>query len=271
MIAKSPRMPKRTRVFAGLVLAAAMMPVATMAQEATPAAEPQPAAESGSSSGEGWSWAVTPYLWATSISTNLKKEGAPEFGTETEFDDLLSKLDMAFQIHLEGQGDRFGAFADLTYIALSDSKERSIYTSDTSLDTSFVEVAGVWNVDPERFEGLDLFAGLRHIQAGADVELDPVDPVQSNVNLKFDQSFTDFMVGARYNATLSERWGMTLRADGGWGDTDTDYSVSALLRYKMHKGSMIVGYRYMELGVVGDSQDLKLKLQGPVFGFAFGF
>jgi hypothetical protein len=270
MTSKSRIMPNRTLLFAGFVLAAAMMPMATMAQEATPAAESQPAAESNNGSGEGWSWAVTPYLWASSISTNLKKDGAPEFGTETEFEDLLSKLDMAFQIHVEGQGDRFGAFADVTYIALSDSKDRTIYSSDTSLDTSFVEVAGVWNVDPARFEGLDLFAGVRHIQAGTDVELDPVDPLQSTVNLKFDQSFTDFMVGARYNATLSERWGMTLRADGGWGDTDTDYSVSALLRYKMHKGSMIVGYRYMELGVAGDSQDLGLTLSGPVFGFAFG-
>lgn len=269
MIDSNSKKPARTLGLAGIVLAAGMLPMAAMAQEATVAAEP--AAESTSTSNEGWDWVVAPYLWATSISTNLRKDGAPEFGTETEFDDLLSKLDMAFQIHVEGQGDRFGAFADVTYIALSDSKERSIYTSDTSLDTSFVEVAGVWNVEPERFEGLDVFAGVRHIQAGTDVELDPVDPLKSTVNLKFDQSFTDFMAGVRYNATFSERWGMTLRADGGWGDTETDYSVSAMLRYKMNKGSMILGYRYMELEVAGDNQNLDLTLQGPVFAYAFGF
>jgi hypothetical protein len=268
MIDSTSKKSGRAIGLAGLVLAAGLLPMATMAQEATATAEPT--AESSSTSNEGWSWTVAPYLWATSISTNLKKEGAPEFGTESEFDDLLSKLDMAFQLHVEGQGDRFGAFADITYIALSDSKDRPVYTADTSLDTKLIEVAGVWNVDPERFEGLDLFAGVRHIQAGTDVELVPVNPLLSTANLKFDQSFTDFMAGARYNATLSERWGLTLRADGGWGDTETDYSVSALLRYKMSKGSMILGYRYMELGVAGDSQDLDLTLQGPVLAFAFG-
>jgi len=269
MIDSTSKKSGRAIGLAGLVLAAGLLPMATMAQEATATAEP--AAESTSTSNEGWDWVVAPYLWTSSISTNLKKEGAPAVGSETEFDDLLSKMEMAFQIHVEGQGDRFGAFADITYIALADSKERAIYTSDTSLDTSFVEVAGVWNVEPERFEGLDVFAGVRHIQAGTDVELDPVDPLQSTVNLKFDQSFTDFMAGVRYNATMSERWGMTLRADGGWGDTESDYSVSAMLRYKMKNGSMIFGYRYMELEVAGDSQNLDLTLQGPVFAYAFGF
>jgi hypothetical protein len=277
--------PNNVKRMLGLALVAAMLPMAAMAEDA-PATEPAtaaataevaatPAAESeassGSGSGEKWSWAVTPYLWASSIKTDIKKDGAPPVGSEVNFDDILSKLDMAFQIHAEGQGDRFGAFADFTYIALSDSKEHPVYTSDASIDTSFVEVAGVWNVEPKRFEGLDLFAGVRHIQVGSDVEFDPVDPTKSNSTLTFDQSFTDFMVGARYNATLSDRWGMTLRADAGWGDTDGDYSLSALMRYQMKKGVMIVGYRFMELEVQGESQNLKMAMQGPIVGFALKF
>lgn len=268
-----------------LALVAAMLPMAAMAEDA-PASEPAtaaataavaaaPAAESeassGSGSGEKWDWAVTPYLWASSISTDIRKEGAPPVGSEVEFDDILSKLDMAFQIHVEGQGDRFGVFADLTYIALSDSKEHPVYTSEASIDTSFVEVAGVWNVEPKRFEGLDLFAGVRHVQVGSDVEFDPVDPTKPNATLKFDQSFTDFMVGARYNATLSDRWGMTLRGDVGWGDTEGDYSLSALMRYQMKKGVMIVGYRFMELEVAGASQNVKMTMSGPIFGYAMRF
>lgn len=265
------KMTSRTLGLASLVLAASMMPMAVMGQEAPAAVEPAPAPEAETSSSEGWNWVVAPYLWASSINTNVKKQGAPVVGSETEFDDIISKLDMAFQIHVEGQGDRFGVFADLTYIALSDNKDHPVYSSDTSLDTSLIEVAGVWNVDPARYEGLDLFAGVRHIQAGSDLEIDPVNPLLSNVTLKFDQSFSDFMVGMRYNATLSERWGLTVRADGGWGDTERDYSVSAMLRYKMQKGSWIFGYRYMDLQVAASNQVLDLTAQGPVVAFAYGF
>jgi hypothetical protein len=285
--------PNNVKRMLGLALAAAMLPMAAMAQDApataataatvaaAPAVESEASSEansessaeagSESGSGHGWNWAVTPYLWATSISTDARKDGAPPVGSDADFDDILSKLDMAFQIHVEGQGDRFGAFADFTYIALSDSNERPAFTSDMSLDTSIFEAAGVWNVEPTRFEGVDVFAGVRHLQVGTDLELDPVDPTKPNVNLKMDQSFTDFMVGARYNATLSDRWGMTLRGDVGWGDTESDFSVSALLHYRMKKGTMVFGYRYMEIGVGGDGQKVDLAMQGPIFAYTFRF
>lgn len=280
---------KNAKRMLGLALAAAMLPMAAMAEDA-PAAEPAtaavaaaPAAEaeanleasseasSGSGSGGKWDWAVTPYLWATSISSDIRKDGAPPVGSDVDFDDILSKLDMAFQLHVEGQGDRFGAFADYTYLALSDSNERPAFTSDASIDTTIFEAAAVWNVEPTRFEGVDVFAGLRHLQVGSDVELDPVDPTRSNINLKMDQSFTDFMVGVRYNATLSDRWGLTLRADGGWGDTESDYSVNALMRYQLKKGTMVFGYRYMQIGVRGDAQKVDMAMQGPIIAFSKQF
>jgi hypothetical protein len=270
---------------AGLALAVTMLPMSALAQDApattaatatataTVAAAPPAESEdsSESASGQGWDWAVSPYLWATSISSDIRKDGAPPVGTDADFDDILSKLDMAFQIHVEGQGDRFGVFADYTYLALSDSNERPAFTSEGSLDTSIFEAAAVWNVEPTRFEGVDVFAGLRHLQVGTDVELDPVDPTKPNINLKMDQSFTDFMVGVRYNATLSDRWGLTLRADGGWGDTESDYNVSALLRYQLKKGTMVFGYRYMEIGVRGDAQKVDLAMQGPIIAFTKRF
>ena len=242
-------------------------PLAAVAQD-TPAASAEPASHSDSS-GEGWDWTVTPYLWATSVSTNLL-EDVPPLENESEFSDLISKIDMAAQVHVEGQGDRFGIFGDLTYLSLSDDKDRTRYSSDTSIDTSLTEVAGVWNVDPKRYEGLDVFAGVRHIIVNADVELDPTDPALALVALKVDQSFSDFMVGARYSSTLSDRWGLTFRADGGWGDTDSDFNVSALLRYRVGKGSWILGYRYMDLQVSKAGRQLDLTLHGPVLAFSFG-
>lgn len=281
--------PKNAKRMLGLALAGAMLPMVAMAQEAPtttgPAAEAttEPAAEaaaapvagqaaeSGAGAGQPWDWAVTSYVWASSIGLDVRKDGAPPVGSETDFDDLLSKLDWSLQMHVEGQGDRFGMFGDVTYIALSNEKDHPVYSSDNSLNFSMFELAGVWNVDPARFEGVDLFAGIRYIGVETEVKLDPVDPAKPNVTLKTDEGFSDFMVGVRYNATLSDRWGMTLRADGGFGDTESDYSVSALLRYQMKKGVMSFGYRYLEVETASDSLTVDTVMKGPVFAYTYRF
>ena len=38
----------------------------------------------------------------------------------------------------------------------------------------------------------------------------------------------DFMLGARYTWSLSERWGLTLRGDGSFGDTEGTWNTSAV-------------------------------------------
>ena len=39
----------------------------------------------------------------------------------------------------------------------------------------------------------------------------------------------------------------------------------------MKKGVMVVGYRFMELEVQGENQNLKMAMQGPIVGFALKF
>ena len=79
------------------------------------------------------------------------------------------------------------------------------------------------------------------------------------------------MFGARYNATLSERWGATFRLDGSTGDTDGTLNASALLRYRMGNGSLIAGYRYMEVELGEGDRSLDLTLNGPIFAYTFIF
>ena len=215
-----------------------------------------PATASAAAGEDGWDWFVAPYLWAPSISVDLNRD-TPPFGTDTQFNDLVSKIDMAALVHLEGQGDRFGVFGDVVFLSLGDSATRAVYSSDSSLDATIAEVAGVWNVEPTRYEGVDVFAGVRYFDVELDVDLDPANPVFSPVRLGNDASYTDFMVGARYNANLSERWGMTLRGDGSWGDTDGSVRAWQL------------GYRYLAVELPTAGQDVDLDLSGPIVAFAF--
>lgn len=240
------------------------LPAAILLSLAMPA---QAAADTG---GEAWDWYVAPYLWMPSVGVDLNRN-MPPFGNETAFDDIISKIDMALFVHAEGQGDRFGVFGDFIYFSLSDDKTRQVYSSEASLDATVIEVAGVWNVSPERYDGLDLFAGLRYFDVELGLQLDPVNPSFATVDLGTDDSFADAMIGARYNAKLSDRWGVALRGDGSWGDTDGSYSASAMFNYKMGNGAWLFGYRYLEVELPTTAQSVTIDLSGPVVGYAFSF
>lgn len=218
---------------------------------------------------DAWDWTVAPYLWASSIKTDLNEDVAP-LSSETYFSDIVSKIDMAFQIHVEGQGDRFGVFGDATFLSLSDSGSRDLYESDASLETTVLEAGGVWNVQPERYEGLDLLFGVRYAKVDLDAELDPTNPVLPTVGLGFEETFTDALLGVRYTARLSDKWTLISRVDGSFGQTDGTWNASMMAGYRMSKGSLMFGYRHMDLELGGSGRSLDVTMSGPVVAFAFG-
>ena len=181
---------------------------------------------------------VTPYLWASSIRTDLEHARAPVSGTaKLKFDDILDKVDGAFQIHAEGQGDHFGAFADFTYLGLSDSNQFNLFRSESDLDTRLFEMAAVWNPSPERFRGGDVFAGLRYLDVKLTVQLIPVNPAIDTFKVDSSDTFSDFMIGGRYTWALSEHWGLTLRGDTSFGETDGTWNASVVANYRTRHGA----------------------------------
>jgi hypothetical protein len=219
-----------------------------------------------------WDWSATPYIWAPSISTDLLNNAPPvEGGSDADFGNIVDKIDMAFMGHLEGQGDDFGAFADVIYLSLGDQKDFERVSTDSSLDASVFELAAVWSPGEQRNQGFEVIGGLRHIILDFSVDFDPVNPELSNAKVQLDQSYSDFMVGGRYTGSFNEHWGYSLRADGSWGDTDGTMNLSALVDYKTNSGAWLFGYRYMTAELGDDDTDLDLTLMGPVVGYAFKF
>ena len=80
------------------------------------------------------------------------------------------------------------------------------------------------------------------------------------------------MIGARYTWALSPKWGLTVRGDGSWGDTDGTWNASALVQYHTDGGgSWAFGYRYLEADFENDGDKLGVSLSGPTIGYAFRF
>ena len=222
-------------------------------------------------SAQDWDWVVAPYLWASTIETDLNEENPP-IGEETNFSSILDEMDGTFQLHVEGQGDRWGAFGDVLWLGLSSDREGLLLDTETDLDASVWDFAVVWNVEPERYEGLDLFAGLRYISAEIDVTFIPVAPAIPGATVTLDDTYNDLLVGARYTAEISQKWKWVNRVDGSFGDTDGTFNFNSMLAYETDDwGSWAFGWRYMHGELGQEGRDIDITLNGPIFSYAFGF
>src|SRR5687768_14019581 len=77
-------------------------------------------------------WKLTPYIWATTITTDIR---VPPIETDSAFDDIIDKIDGAFLGHLEWQGDQWGMFGDLIWLSLGDEKEFERISTQSDFDT----------------------------------------------------------------------------------------------------------------------------------------
>jgi hypothetical protein len=223
--------------------------------------------------GEGWDWMVAPYGWAASIGTDLRSGQPPAGGTSTDvdFDDIVDKIDGAFEMHVEGQGDDFGVFADFTFLGLADEKDHPRFHSESDLDTRLFEIAAVWSPGEQRHQGIELFAGLRYIDVDATVQLDPENPLFDTTRLDGGATFNDFMLGARYTWAISDRWGVTFRGDGSFGDTEGTWNTSVVADYKTKHGAWLFGYRYLSVEMETRGNRFDITMNGPMIGYGFMF
>jgi hypothetical protein len=220
--------------------------------------------------GEGWDWMVAPNLWAASIGTDVNAD-APPVGTDSPFfSDIIEKIDGVFMARLEGRSDHFGAFADVVFLSLADDKDLRLSHTESDLDAWLIDAAGVWSPGDDRSRGVDLFAGLRYVDLDLAVQVDPVNPLFDTATIGPNKSYSDLLLGARYTWALSERWGLTLRGDGSFGDTEGTWSASAFARYRTGNGGWLFGYRYLSVEVkAGGSTEITLS--GPAIGYGFSF
>ena len=223
--------------------------------------------------GDGWDWIVAPYGWGVSIGTDLERTEPPAGGVSTDnnFDDIVDKLDGAFQIHIEGQEEHWGMFTDFTFLGLADEKDRPRFHTESDLDARLFELAAVWSPGEGTYRGVDVFAGLRYIDVDLNVDFDPENPLFETTSFHASQTFNDFMIGARYTWALSDRWGVTVRGDGSFGDTEGTWNASAVASYRMTHGAWLFGYRYLSVELDTGDSNTDLTLSGPMIGYGFMF
>jgi hypothetical protein len=219
---------------------------------------------------EGWDWMVAPYLWAATIGADVRTE-VPPADSETEFSNVIDKLDGAFLLRLEGRGDHFGVLADLIFLGVAGSNDHRLSHTESDLDTWLIEAAGVWNPSDDRDRGLGLFAGLRYVDVELTVQVDPLNPLFDTATVGDDKAYSDLMIGARYTWAFADRWGLTLRGDGSFGDTEGTWSASAIGQYRTRNGGWFFGYRHLSVEIKTGESTTEITMSGPAIGYGFSF
>lgn len=223
-------------------------------------------------SAEEWDWMVAPYVWATRIRSDVETERPPIDGSsEVKFSDILDKLDGSMQVHLEGRGDKVGMFADFTYLGISDGRTGDFARTEADLDTRLFESAFVWTPGGQRDRGIDVFGGIRFIDADLKVEIDPVNAQLPGRVLDVGDSYLDAMLGARYTWAPADRWRVTARGDLSAGQTEGAWSVSLMAQYKTAHGAFLFGYRQLDVELETSGVQTDLAMSGPVMGYGFTF
>jgi len=229
-------------------------------------------AKAGGHSGDKFSWAVTPYLWAPNTTIDLAL-GDTNIGGEVSFSDILDTIDAGFMGHVEGGKGNWSAFVDLTYVDASDTTERTLIRIASENTQTFLDLALAWHPGGMH-DSFNVFGGLRY--TGVETRFDFVS-VPNDTPLgsqRSDSDFYDALLGLRYRFDLSDRWSLLTRGDVSFGDSEGTLLVRASFAYTVgerRENRILIGYQYKQLEFEDSGVTTKIQLQGPTAGFSFRF
>jgi len=222
-----------------------------------------------------WEWSIALYGWMSGIDAEVFANDRKVGEFDKSFSDILDDLDMTVMLHGEGFRGQWGVFADLVYLDISGKETGSLATTEYGMSSTIFDLAGVYRLSGTPL-GFEAYAGLRYFSM--DMELDVTTVTGNTRSASVDDSYADFLVGARYTGEINRNWFYRLRGDVSAGETDGTWSVMGLAGYRFGKQlnmSAIFGYRHLEIdlendqGLVTVSQDLTMS--GPFVAFNYAF
>ena len=209
-------------------------------------------------------WLGIAYVWAADVEIDVRDAtlGIP-------FSDTVGNLEMGFQGHVEAQGDDFGGFVDVSFMAVGTHHDiRQGVRVSTDLDMTSMDLALVWSPAADAFTDIEVFGGLRYIDTDLSVVVeDPPFPVTG-----VDSTYYDVLLGARYAAPINEQWRLVFSADLSGGDTEGTWSVGGYGVYRMGRHRFYGGYRYLEIDLKARGGDSFTEtFSGPAIAYGFSF
>jgi hypothetical protein len=219
-----------------------------------------------------WRFSITPYLWGNDIRADVRFPAGQAVSGQLRFDDLLDKLDLAAQVHVEAQRDEWGMFADVTYLSLSDGTTHGPISADADVETGIYEFAAIYTPGGEDGQFTAL-AGARMLNLDLDVTFS-APGAGASIRRTQGKSFTAFMFGGRFTYPFNDRWLLNLRGDIGVGETESAWNALAGMGWRFGgdlDNTVLFGWRHMEIEVEDGGRKTDVTFDGPIAGVRFGF
>ncbi len=230
----------------------------------------------------GWQpgFTLAPYGWLAGIEGTAGSSGDDDNGTplpprfEVTTDEEWSEI--GFMFYGEWRGERWTAFFDAVWANVSQDGEvrfdRLLPASEVELtfDGNIYQVGiGYRVLDWER-SFVTVYGGGRYYDVDATVEASG-GILPRKIEASSDLSWTDAVLGARWSHDFARRWKVSLLADYGFGESEAAWQVFGTVSYGFAWGSILGGYRHMDLDYDTSSSSIGLSLSGPVVGASFSF
>jgi predicted secreted protein len=260
----------RGRLAGGMLAVAiglASVGAASAADISTPEepAAPVPAAS-------GWTFAVTPYVWMSSMSGEVKY-GSLQANFDSSFSEILDHLDFAAMGTVEARYDRFSVFSDLLYMKLSADAKVERFGLEADFGTEILQwtPAVAYSIAKTERGHFDVLAGARVWSVETSLN---VSDTNSQKGLDRDHSATwvDAIIGVKGQYSLTDSVFLSGWAMVGGGSSDYNWDLLGSVGYKFNdRFSAMAGYRAQGIDFEKGSFVFNQVLQGPIIGGTIKF
>jgi hypothetical protein len=216
-----------------------------------------------------WKFRITPYVWALGLDGTTASLGN-DVEVDASFSDILDVLNIALFVNMELSKGKFFVVFDPMYSQLEadfTGPGPGPIGGKVDIDMLIADLNFGYNVN----ENVGIYAGARYYDQ--DITLTPnLLPPQS-----LGDDWTDFVLGVRVNASLSENWSISGKLDGAVaGDSNSAWYLQAvLLRHIGSNKHFDFGWRYYDVDYESGSGLTRFKWDvahsGPVVGFSWEF
>jgi hypothetical protein len=219
----------------------------------------------------GWTFSVTPYLFAAGISGNVAQGGTPTIHVDADFNDLLQHLKFGAMMTGEARNGAFGIFSDLMYVKIGENVDGPLGATVGLTSSTFTGTAmGEYRVWESAAGSLDAMAGIRLWSLDSKLTFNggPLD------GRSFGQTETwvDGMVGIKDRLNLGGKFYATNWAMIGAGGASIDWDLLAGIGYDLNKSfSLVGGYRAVGVDYSHDGFVFDVVQQGPFMGGSYRF
>lgn len=204
--------------------------------------------------------------------------------------EILKSLNFTFMGAFDAHKGPWGAFTDLIYVDLGDSKSNTNdftignigIPAGTTANLHLNVKAWVWTLageyrlaDAQKLK-VDLLLGARYLDLAENLtwsisgNLGPIVPSGRSGSSELGVVIWDGIIGVKGRAAFGAngQWLLPFYIDGGAGDSSQTWQVSAGIAYAFHWGTIDAMWRYLDYDFAG-TKIKNINFNGPMIGATF--